>query len=120
MLGLDVGATASMSDDFRLKLVAGRIVDLTRTRSIFMHSNLLTQNRDPRTRRVGDIMAKIPNSAKFNEIDHFTSDAFVDVYNRYLSYLSMRLSDKDGRTLDLNGERFTSTRKIAFNRNSDE
>jgi hypothetical protein len=81
MLGLDVGAMASMSDDFRLKLVGGRIVDLTRTSSVFVHSNLLTQNHDPRTRRVGDITAKIPSSAQFNEIDHFSSDAFVYVYN---------------------------------------
>jgi hypothetical protein len=45
---------------------------------------------------VGDILAKIPCSAQFNEIDHYSSDAFVDVFNRYLSYVSIRLSDDDG------------------------
>jgi hypothetical protein len=89
--------------------------------SVFVHSNLYTQNRDPRTRRVGEILAKVPSSAQFNEIDHFSSDAFVDVYNRYLSYVSIRLSDDPGRTLDLNIGRFTATLKRAFNnRNSDE
>jgi hypothetical protein len=119
LLGLNVGDSAQIVDG-ELLLTASRIVDLTRTSSVFVHSNLLTQNRDPRTRRVGDILAKIPSSAQFNEIDHFSSDAFVDVYNRYLSYVSIRLSDDDGRTLDLNGGRFTATLKIAFNRNSDE
>mgnify|MGYP003684306549 CR=1 FL=1 len=120
LLGLDVGASASVSDDFALRLVASRIVDLTRTSSVFVHTNLFTQNRDPRTRRVGDILAKIPSSAQFNEIDHFSSDAFVDVFNRYLSYVSIRLSDDDGRTVDLNGGRFTATLKIAFIRNSSD
>jgi hypothetical protein len=120
LLGLDVGASASTSDDFHFKLTASRIVDLTRTSSVFVHSNLLTQNRDPRTRRVGDVLAKIPSSAQFNQIDHFSSDAFVDVYNRYLSYVSIRLSDDDGRALDLNGGRFTATLEITFNTNSDE
>jgi hypothetical protein len=120
LLGLDVGAGASLSDDFHFKLTGARTVDMTRTSSVFVHSNLLTQKRDPRTRRVGDILAKIPNSAHFNEIDHYSSDAFVDVYNRYLSYVSIRLSDDDGRSLDLNGGRFTATLKIYFNRNNDE
>jgi hypothetical protein len=113
LLGLSVGDSAQIVDG-ELLLTAGRVVDLTRTSSVFVHSNLLTQNRDPRTRRVGDILAKIPSSAQFNGIDHYSSDAFVDVANRYLSYVSIRLSDDDGRTLDLNGGRFTATLKIAF------
>jgi hypothetical protein len=47
LLGLDVAASTSISDDFHLKLNASRIVDLTRTSSVFVHSNLLTQNIDP-------------------------------------------------------------------------
>jgi hypothetical protein len=58
---------------------------------------------------------------KASDINHYTSDAFVDVYNRHLSYVSIRLSDDDGRTLDLNGRRFTETLKLAFVRsNKDE
>jgi hypothetical protein len=120
LLGLSVGDSAQIVDG-ELLLIASRVVDLTRTSSVFVHSNLLTQNRDPRTRRVGDILAKIPSSAPFNGIDHYSSDAFVDVANRYLSYVSIRLSDDDGRTLDLNGGRFTATLKIAFAKiNKDE
>jgi hypothetical protein len=118
LLGLSVGDSAKIVDG-ELLLTASRIVDLTRTSSVFVHSNLLTQNRDPRTRRVGDILAKIPSSAQFNGIDHYSSDAFVDVANRYISYVSIRLSDDDGRTLDLNGGCFTATLKIAFVHNNE-
>jgi hypothetical protein len=85
LLGLSVGDSAHIvegepySFEPKLLLTASRIVDLTRTSSVFVHSNLLTQNRDPQTRRVGDILAKIPRSAQFNGIDHYSSDAFVDV-----------------------------------------
>jgi hypothetical protein len=120
LLGLSIGDSAQNVDG-DLLLTASRVVDMTRTSSVFVHSNLLTQNRDPRTRRVGDILAKIPSSAQFNGIDHYSSDAFVDVFNRYLSYVSIRLSDDDGRTLDLNGGRFTATQKTAFAKiNKDE
>jgi hypothetical protein len=120
LLGLIVGDSAQILDG-ELLLTASRFVDLTGTISVFVHSNLLTQNRDPRTRRVGDILAKIPSSAQFNRIDHFSSDVFVDVFNRYLSYVSIQLSDEDGRTLDLNGGRFTVMLNLAFARiNKDE
>jgi hypothetical protein len=115
LLGLSVGDYAQIVDG-ELLLTASRVVDLTRTIFVFVHSNLLTQNRDPRTRRVGDSSAKIPSSAHFNGIVHYNSDAFVDIFNRYLSYVSIRLRDDDGRTLDLNGGRFTATLKIAFAR----
>jgi hypothetical protein len=120
LLGLRVGDRATLSDDFHFRLTGSSVVDLTRTSSAFVHSNLLTQNRDPRTRRVGDILAKIPSSAQFNEIDHYTADAFVSVANRYLSYVSLRLSDDDGRTLDLNGGRFTATLKLSFDRSNEQ
>jgi hypothetical protein len=113
LLGLSVGDSAQIVDG-ELLLTADSVVDMTRTSSVFAHSNLFTQNRDPRTRRVGDILAKIPSSALFNGIDHYISDAFGDVAYRYLSYVSIRLSDDDGRTLDLNGGRFTVTLKLDF------
>jgi hypothetical protein len=55
LLGFDVGDSAQIVDG-ELLFTASRIVDLTRSSSVFVHSNLLTQNRDPRTRRVGDIL----------------------------------------------------------------
>jgi hypothetical protein len=119
LLGLSVGDYAQIVDG-KLLPTASRVVDLTRTSSVLVHINLLTQNREPRTRRVGDILAKTPSSAQFNGIDHFSSDAFVDVFNRYLSYISLRLSDDDGRTFDLNGGRFTATLKIAFIKSNNE
>ena len=120
LLGLRVGDRATLSDNFHFQLTAGSVVDLTRTSCAFVHSNLLTQNRDPRMRRVGDILARIPSSAQFNEIDHYSPDAFVSVANRYLSYVSLRLSDDDGRPLDLNGGRFTATLKLSFARSNEQ
>jgi hypothetical protein len=120
LLGMSVGDKATMSDDFRFQLTANSVVDLTRTSSAFVHINLLTQNMDPRTRHVGDILAKFQSSAQFNEIDHYTEDAFVSVANRCLSYVSMRLSDDDGRTLELNGGRFTATLKLSFDRSNEQ
>jgi hypothetical protein len=111
---------ANLSDDFHFQLTASSVVDLTRTSCAFVHNNLLTQKRDPRMRRVGDILAKIPSRAQFNEIDHYSADAFVSVANRYLSCKSLRLNDDDGRTLELNGGRFTDTLKLSFDRSNEQ
>jgi hypothetical protein len=70
-------------------------------------------------RRVGDILAKIPSSAQFNEIDHYPTNAFVSAANRYLSYVSLRLNDDDGRTLELNSGRFPATLELSFDRGND-
>jgi hypothetical protein len=59
LLGLRVGDRATLSDNFHFRLTACSVVDLTRTSSAFVHNNLLTQNMDPRTRWIGDILAKI-------------------------------------------------------------
>jgi hypothetical protein len=42
------------------------------------------------------------------------------VVNRYLSYLSLRLNDDDGRTLKLNGGRLTATPKLSLDTSNDE
>jgi hypothetical protein len=120
LLGLRVGGRATMSDNFHFQLTASSVVDLTRTSCAFVHNNLLAQNKDPRMRRVGDILAKIPSNAQFNEIDHHSTDAFVSVANRYLSCVSLRHSDDDGRTLELNGGRFTATLKLSFDRSNEQ
>jgi hypothetical protein len=79
LFGLGVCERATVSDDFRLALIAGHVVDLTRTSCAFVHNNLLTQNRDPRWRRVGEISARIPLNADCNENDHYSANAFVSV-----------------------------------------
>jgi hypothetical protein len=47
-------------------------------------------------------------------------DAFVSVNNRYLNYMSLRLTDDDGGgTLELNGGRLTATLKLSFDMSND-
>jgi hypothetical protein len=46
-------------------------------------------------------------------------DGFVSVANRYLSYVSLRLGDDDGYTLELNGGRLTATLKLSFDRSNE-
>jgi hypothetical protein len=120
VLGMSVGDRATMSSDFRFALTASDVVDLTRTSSAFVHNNLMTQNKDPRTRRVGDILAKIPSSAQFNKIYHYSTDALISEASLYLSYVSLRLSDDDGRTLEPNGGLFTATLKRSFDRSNEQ
>jgi hypothetical protein len=120
LLGLRVGDMATLSDDFHLRLTASSVVDLTHTSCAYVHNNILSQDMDPRTRRVGDTLEKIPSAAQFNEIDHYSADAFVSVANRYLSYVSLRVSNDDGRTLELNGGRFTAMLKLSFDRSNEK
>lgn len=106
LLGLSIGDQSVAG-----VLAARRGVDLTRTSSIFIRSNLHTDNRDPVTRRTSDILAKIPLTSQFNELEHFSAQAWVDCKNKQLSYVVIKLVDDSGRLLDLNGARFTLTIK---------
>eukprot|EP00873_Tetraselmis_striata_P010651 jgi/Tetstr1/430915/TSEL_020671.t1 len=82
LLGLSIGDQSVAG-----VLAARRGVDLTRTSSIFIRSNLHTDNRDPVTRRTSDILAKIPLTSQFNELEHFSAQAWVDCKNKQLSYV---------------------------------
>ena len=92
-------------------------VDLTRTTSILLRSNLHGTNRDPFTRRMGDILCKIPVSHQQpNEIIEYTQPAFIRVTNPSLTYFSLALYDDDGVPLDLNGNRWTVTLQVSIER----
>eukprot|EP00873_Tetraselmis_striata_P024765 jgi/Tetstr1/445029/TSEL_032837.t1 len=82
LLGLSIGDQSVAG-----VLAARRGVDLTRTSSIFIRSNLHTDNRDPVTRRTSDILAIIPLTSQFNELEHFSVQAWVDCKNKQLSYV---------------------------------
>eukprot|EP00873_Tetraselmis_striata_P001696 jgi/Tetstr1/421960/TSEL_012859.t1 len=102
LLGLVPGDTSSDG-----QLEAPRGVDLTRTSSIFLRTSLHTSNRDPITRRTSNVLAKIPVSSQFNELEHHTTDAWVECKNMAVSFIVCRLEDDNGRFLDLNGSRRT-------------
>lgn len=120
LLGVSVGDRASAGAGGAGRVLrAGRGVDLTRTSSIFIRSNLHTANRDPVTRRTSDILAKIPLTSQYNELEHFTSQAWVDCNDKQVSYVVVKLVNDHGRLMDLNGARFTLTIKLNIEQNDE-
>lgn len=115
LLGLAPGDTSSDG-----QLEAPRGVDLTRTSSIFLRTSLHTSNRDPITRRTSNVLAKIPLTSQFNELEHYTTDAWVECKNMAVSFIVCRLEDDNGRFLDLNGSRWTATIKLRISHNNAE
>ena len=111
LLGFELGVVAFG------ELQAKNGVDLTRTTSILIRSNLHGTNRDPFTKRMGDILCKIPVSHQQpNEIVEYTQPAFVRVTNPNLTYFTLGLFDDDGVPLDLNGNRWTVTLQVSIER----
>ena len=111
LLGLELGAVAFG------ELQAKNGVDLTRTTSILIRGNLHGTNRDPFTKRMSDILCKIPVSTQQpNEIIEYSQPAFVRVTNPSLTYFTLGLFDDDGVPLDLNGNRWTVTLQISVER----
>ena len=92
-------------------------VDLTRTTSILLRTNLHGTNRDPFTKRMSDILCKIPVSHQQpNEIVEYTQPAFVRITNPNLTHFTLGLYDDDGNLLDLNGNRWTVTLQVSIER----
>jgi len=101
------------------ELTAKNGVDLTRTSSILMRSNLHGTNRDPYTKRMSDILCKIPVTREQpNEIVEYTQPAFVRVTNPVIDHFSLQLTDDDGVPLNLNGGRWTVTIQISIEKDA--
>jgi hypothetical protein len=65
-----------------LPFVAQYGVDMTRTSSIMIRTNLHGTNRDPYTRSMSDILCKVPvTHQQPNEIIEYTQPAFVRITN---------------------------------------
>jgi hypothetical protein len=92
-------------------------VDMTRTSSIMIRTNLHGTNRDPYTRRMSDILCKIPVSHQQpNELIEYSQPAFIRVTNQMINHFTIGLFDDDGRYLNLNGNRYTLTLQISIER----
>ena len=99
-------------------LTAKNGVDLTRTSSILMRTNLHGTNRDPYTRRMSDILCKIPVTREQpNEIIEYSQPTFIRITNPSIDHFSLQLTDDDGRPLDLNGNRWTVTIQVSIEKN---
>lgn len=100
-----------------LPFVAQYGVDMTRTSSIMIRTNLHGTNRDPYTRSMSDILCKVPvTHQQPNEIIEYTQPAFVRITNQTLNHFMIGLFDDDGRYLDLNGNRYTLTLQVSIER----
>ena len=98
-------------------------VDMTRTSSIMIRTNLHGTNRDPYTRRMStkdirsDILCKISVSHQQpNELIEYYQPAFIRVTNQTINHFTIGLFDDDRRYLDLNGNRYTLTLQISIER----
>ena len=92
-------------------------VDMTRTSSIMIRTNLHGTNRDPYTRRMSDILCKIPVAHQQpNEIIEYSQPAFIRITNQMLNHFTIGLFDDDGRYLNLNGNRYTLTLQVSTER----
>lgn len=90
-------------------------VDLTRTSSILIRTNLHGTNRDPVNKRSSDILCKVPVSyTQPNELIEYSQSTFIRITNPLLDHFVLQLVDDDGRYLDLNGARWTMTLQISL------
>ncbi len=86
------------------KMTASNGVNLCRTSSIFLQSNMQCQNRDPVYKTASTILAKMPLvSEQANEILHYASPVSVRLLDSLVFSVSVRLVDDSGRPIDLNG-----------------
>jgi len=92
-------------------------VDMTLISRIMIWANLHETNRDPYTRRMSDILCKIPVSHQQpNELVEYSQSAFIRVTNYLIKHFTIGIFDDDGRYLNLNGDRYTLTYKISIER----
>ncbi len=98
-----------------LPFVARNGVDMTRTSSILIRTNLHGTNRDLYTTSMSDILCKVPvTHQQPNEIIEYMQPVFVRITNQTLNHFMIGLFDDDGRYLDLNGNRYTLTLQVMF------
>jgi hypothetical protein len=99
------------------QLTAAKGVDLTRTSSILIRSNLHGTNRDPFTKRMSDILCKVPVTREQpNEIIEYSQPAVIRITNPSIDHFVLGLYDDDDRPISLNGNRWTCTIQVSIER----
>jgi hypothetical protein len=88
-------------------------VNMIRTSSIFVRTTLHTENRDPVSRGIADVLGKVPVSTAYNEI--IVHNGVLDSVSRlpHITYLTITLVDDFGEVLDLNGCPYSFTLEIS-------
>ena len=108
LLGLVPGQSGAGS------LVGELGVNLSGTNSIFVRSNLATRNRDPVSRAVSNILAKVPVTRNFNEIEFYSSRQQFTVSDRSLSLIVIYLTGDSQEQLDFHGSEYSLTLEFSI------
>lgn len=120
LLGFSEGDTSGPPVQGLYSMTGTNGVNLCRTGSIFLQSNLQCQNRDPVFKTSSTILAKVPLvSEQSNEILHFTSPVSVRLLDSIVFSVSVRLVDDSGRAIDLNGLPWSLTLQFTEEPNTD-
>lgn len=110
LLGLAVGQESGADG----RLTGSRAVDLAGTTSIFLRSNLQTSHRDPVSKAASNILAKIPVTNHFNEIQHYEGDEPFTCWDQSVSFIAVSVTDDAGRQLDLHGADYSLSLTVSL------
>ena len=95
-------------------------VNLSRTSFIYVQSNLSSSNRDPVHRATGSVLGKVPLTTQHaNEIILYSSPVAVQLVDKFIFTIKLRLADDSGYAIDLNGLPWSATLQFTLEKDGD-
>ena len=97
-------------------LTSNSIVNLSGISSIYVHSSLLTNNLDSRTKTLSNILCRIPvDTASYGILQYINNNNFkCSVNDKTIDLLRIRLEDDDTNLIQLNGQEWVITLQVDF------
>ena len=97
-------------------LTSDSIVNLSGISSIYVHSSLLTNNLDSRTKTLSNILCRIPvDTASYGILQYINNNNFkCTVNDKSIDLLRIRLEDDDTNLVQLNGQEWVITLQVDF------
>ena len=97
-------------------LTSNRIVNLSGISSIYVHSSLLTNNLDSRTKTLSNILCRIAvDTASYGILQYINNNDFkCTVNDKSIDLLRIRLEDDDTNLVHLNGQEWVLTLQVDF------
>lgn len=94
-------------------LEAASCVNMVRTTAVYVRTSLHTENRDPISRNIADVLGKIPVDACWNEIITYHGEFSCVSHLPHITAIAIKLVDDNGFLLDLNGCPYSLTLEIS-------
>ena len=94
-------------------LEAASCVNMVRTTAVYVRTSLHTENRDPISRNIADVLGKIPVNACWNEIITYHGEFNCVSHLPHITAIAIKLVDDNGFLLDLNGCPYSLTLEIS-------